>query len=201
MHQLERYVDAQYGGPGKGWYRIVTDPYQARRVINQGKLAVVMGIETSVLFGCTMKPGVPDPSCTTASIDRQLDEVRKMGVTQMELVNKFDNALSGVAGDEGADRRPGQLRQLPRDRLVLARCRHCPPTYPEVRRARTRTSSVPPDSNPITQRRTRCSAPSRRPSASSRPSRCPSTRREPTATIGPDRPRRAHHPRAWPSGT
>src|SRR3712207_8419446 len=33
--------------------------------------------------------------------DRQLDEVRRMGVRQMELVNKFDNALSGVAGDNG----------------------------------------------------------------------------------------------------
>ena len=28
-----------------------------------------------------------------------------MGVSQMELVNKFDNALAGVAGDEGSDRR------------------------------------------------------------------------------------------------
>ena len=101
MHRMERYIDAQYGGPGKGWYRIVTSPYQARRVINEGKLAVVMGIETSVLFGCTMKEGVPDPSCTKASIDRQLDAVHAMGVRQMELVNKFDNALSGVAGDEG----------------------------------------------------------------------------------------------------
>ena len=26
MHQLEDYIDAQYGGPGKGWYRIVTEP-------------------------------------------------------------------------------------------------------------------------------------------------------------------------------
>jgi hypothetical protein len=102
MHKLERYVDAQYGGPGKGWYRIVTDPFQARKVINEGKLAVVMGIETSVLFGCTQKVDVPDPSCTQASIDKQLTEVRKMGVSQMELVNKFDNALSGVAGDEGS---------------------------------------------------------------------------------------------------
>jgi hypothetical protein len=101
MHTMERYIDAQYGGPGKGWYRIVTNPYQARRVINEGKLAVVMGIETSVLFGCTMKAGIPDPSCTKASIDRQLDAVRRMGVRQLELVNKFDNALSGVAGDEG----------------------------------------------------------------------------------------------------
>jgi hypothetical protein len=100
MRKLENYVDAQHGGPGKGWYRIVTDPVQAREVINAGKLAVVMGIETSVLFGCHVRLGVP--FCTSNSINRQLDEVRALGVTQMELVNKFDNALAGVAGDEGS---------------------------------------------------------------------------------------------------
>lgn len=99
MRKLERYIDAQNGGPGMGWYRIVTDPFQARQVINQGKLAVVMGIETSVLFGCSSKLDVPQ--CTAASIDKQLDEVHALGVRQMELVNKFDNALSGVAGDTG----------------------------------------------------------------------------------------------------
>ena len=100
MRKLENYIDAQHGGPGKGWYRIVTNPVQAREVINAGKLAVVMGIETSVLFGCHVRLGVP--SCTKASIEKQLDEVKAMGVVQMELVNKFDNALAGVAGDEGA---------------------------------------------------------------------------------------------------
>ena len=99
MRDLERYIDAQSGGPGKGWYRIVTDPYQAREVINDGKMAVVMGIETSVLFGCSMKLDIPQ--CSSAQIDKQLDEVHELGVRQMELVNKFDNALSGVAGDEG----------------------------------------------------------------------------------------------------
>ncbi len=99
MRAFERYIDAQYGGPGEGWYRIVTNPFQARRVINDGKLAVVMGIETSVPFKCTMKADVPQ--CDKDSIDRQLAEVHKMGVRQMELVNKFDNALSGVAGDAG----------------------------------------------------------------------------------------------------
>ncbi|HWJ11626.1 MAG TPA: hypothetical protein VNS46_19760, partial [Nocardioides sp.] len=59
MRLFERYIDAQYGGPGKGWYRIVTNPFQARRVVNQGKLAVVMGIETSIPFECTMKADVP----------------------------------------------------------------------------------------------------------------------------------------------
>jgi hypothetical protein len=102
MRNFERYIDAQHGGPGKGWYRIVTTPHQARRVVNAGKLAVVMGIETSVPFDCTQKLGVPDARCTKATIDRQLDEVRELGVSQMELVNKFDNALAGVAGDEGA---------------------------------------------------------------------------------------------------
>ncbi len=100
MRAFERYIDAQHGGPGEGWYRIVTNPFQARRVVNAGKLAVVMGIETSVPFKCTMKADVP--ACDEASIDAQLAEVHRMGVRQMELVNKFDNALSGVAGDEGS---------------------------------------------------------------------------------------------------
>jgi hypothetical protein len=69
-------------------------------VINAGKMAVIMGIETSVLFGCHVRLGVP--SCTKASIDSQLDQVKQMGVVQMELVNKFDNALAGVAGYEGS---------------------------------------------------------------------------------------------------
>lgn len=100
MYEMQDYIDAQFGGPGKGFYRIVRSPWQARKVINAGKMAVVMGIETSVPFGCTMKVDIPQ--CSIADIDRQLDEVRRMGVRQMELVNKFDNALSGVAGDKGA---------------------------------------------------------------------------------------------------
>ncbi|HYG92228.1 MAG TPA: hypothetical protein VD859_01465, partial [Nocardioides sp.] len=100
MYEFQDYVDAQFGGPGKGFYRIVTDPFEAREVINAGKLAVVMGIETSVPFGCTFKV-VLGPRCSAAEIDDQLDEMHALGVRQMELVNKFDNALAGVAGDAG----------------------------------------------------------------------------------------------------
>ncbi len=103
MRNFEDYIDAQFGGPGKGFYRIVTNPFQARKVINAGKMAVVMGIETSVPFGCTFRAvlGTDVPACSAAEIDRQLDEVHRLGVRQMELVNKFDNALAGVAGDAG----------------------------------------------------------------------------------------------------
>ncbi|WP_148612201.1 hypothetical protein [Nocardioides rubriscoriae] len=103
MYAFQNYIDAQFGGPGKGFYRIVKTPFEARRVINAGKLAVVMGIETSVPFGCTFKAvaGSDVPACTAADITRQIDEMHGLGVRQMELVNKFDNALGGVAGDEG----------------------------------------------------------------------------------------------------
>ena len=99
MYKMQDYIDAQMGGPGKGFYRIVKNPFEARKVINAGKMAIIMGIETSIPFGCTMKLDVP--ACNAADIDRQIAEVHKMGVRQFELVNKFDNALSGVAGDNG----------------------------------------------------------------------------------------------------
>ncbi len=102
MRELERYIDAQSGGPGKGWYRIVDDPVEARHVINDGKLAVVMGMEVSEPFGCRlMQPGNA-PLCTEQQVDDGLDELYDLGVRQLELINKFDNALSGVAGDSGS---------------------------------------------------------------------------------------------------
>ncbi|MEK6277005.1 MAG: peptidase [Actinomycetota bacterium] len=100
IHDLEDYIDAQYGGPGKGWFRIVTNPFQARRVINSGKLAVVLGIEVSEPFGCRVYNDAP--LCDRAGINNGLDEVYRLGVRDMEIINKFDNALAGVAGDYGS---------------------------------------------------------------------------------------------------
>jgi hypothetical protein len=99
IHELEDYIDAQNGGPGRGWFRIVTSPFQARRVISQGKLAVILGIEVSEPFDCRIYND--RPQCDKAQIDRQLNEVYGFGVRQMEIINKFDNALAGVAGDSG----------------------------------------------------------------------------------------------------
>ena len=98
-YRLQDYVDAQYGGPGKGWYRIVTNPFQARKVINDGKLAVVLGMEVSEPFDCRMFNGVP--TCDEQQVRDQLDHLYKRGVRQLEITNKFDNALTGVAGDNG----------------------------------------------------------------------------------------------------
>ncbi|HTE63269.1 MAG TPA: Coagulation factor 5/8 type domain-containing protein, partial [Solirubrobacteraceae bacterium] len=98
LHELQDYVDAQAGGPGRGFFQIVTDPYEARRVINEGRMAVVLEIEVSEPFGCA---GWDHPTCDRAQIDRQLDEMHRLGVRSMLLLNKFDNPLTGVRFDGG----------------------------------------------------------------------------------------------------
>ena len=60
IKQLQRYVDAQAGGPGKGFFQIVRNPFQARKVINEGKMAVVLEVEVSELFDCR---GAEPDSC------------------------------------------------------------------------------------------------------------------------------------------
>ncbi len=99
LRALQSYIDRKSGGPGRGWFRIVKDPFEARRVINSGKMAVVQGIEVSKLFDCDLS--FDTPSCTKADIDRRLDEMYRAGIRDLELVNKFDNGLAGVAMDAG----------------------------------------------------------------------------------------------------
>ncbi len=95
---LRDYVDAQAGGPGKGFFRIVTDPFAARRAINAGKLAVVLEVEISELFGCR---SFERPQCTRDDIDRGLDWLHDKGVRSLFLVNKLDNAFGGVRMNGG----------------------------------------------------------------------------------------------------
>jgi microsomal dipeptidase-like Zn-dependent dipeptidase len=100
IYKMQDYIDAQAGGPGKGFFRIVKNPYQARRVANRGKLAVILGMEVSEPFGCSERNHVP--KCDEADIVRELDHLHRIGVRQLEITNKFDNALTGVAGDSGS---------------------------------------------------------------------------------------------------
>nr|BFE79820.1 hypothetical protein GCM10020093_024210 [Planobispora longispora] len=68
-------------------------------MIAAGKLAVVLGVETSEPFGCRQTLGVP--RCTRAQIDRGLDEMQALGVRSMFVCHKYDNALCGVRFDSG----------------------------------------------------------------------------------------------------
>src|SRR4030095_12636902 len=51
-YDFQTYVDSISGGAGMGWFRIVKTPAEARQVISDGKMAVVLGIEVANLFNC-----------------------------------------------------------------------------------------------------------------------------------------------------
>lgn len=99
IHELQDFIDAKAGGPGQGWFRIVRDPFAARRVVNEGKLAVVLGVETSEIFGCGGSELLP--RCSRDQIVAGLDEIQRMGVASFFPIHKFDNALGGVRFDSG----------------------------------------------------------------------------------------------------
>ncbi|MDJ0765819.1 MAG: hypothetical protein QNJ97_22735 [Myxococcota bacterium] len=98
-YAMERYIDAQSGGPGKGFFRIVDTPSRAREVISTGKMAVVLGIETSNLFNCFSVPRDGMPFCDEAYVVQQLDAYYERGVRVLFPVHKFDNAFSAGDGD------------------------------------------------------------------------------------------------------
>jgi microsomal dipeptidase-like Zn-dependent dipeptidase len=99
LRALQDYVDAQSDGRGRGWFRLVYGPRQARRVIDRGKLAVVIGVESSNPFGCSMRLGTP--RCTRADVDRGIDRLHRLGVRSMFVAHWVDNALAGAALEGG----------------------------------------------------------------------------------------------------
>lgn len=101
VRHMQDYVDAQAGGPGQGWFRVVTSPAEARTVIRAGKMAVVLGIETSNLFDCFLTPSEAFPACTEADVQAKLDHYHDLGVRVMFPVHKYDNAFSAGDGNKG----------------------------------------------------------------------------------------------------
>lgn len=99
IKQLQRYIDAQSGGPGRGFFRIVYSPAQARRVISRGKLAVVIGVESSNAFGCSEHDG--KPQCDRQQIDQGLARWWKLGIRGFFPVHWVDNAFAGAALEGG----------------------------------------------------------------------------------------------------
>jgi microsomal dipeptidase-like Zn-dependent dipeptidase len=97
---MEAYIDAQEGGPGRGWFRIVTSPAEARRVIRQGKMAVILGIETSNLFDCFLVPSEAFPACTEQTVIEKLDHYHDLGVRALFPVHKYDNGFSPGDGQK-----------------------------------------------------------------------------------------------------
>lgn len=100
-YKLERYIDAHEGGPGKGWFRIVTTPEEARAVIADGKMAVVLGIEVSNLFDCFLNPRNGEDRCYPSDVIAALDEYEAKGVRVLFPNHKTDNLFTPGDGSKG----------------------------------------------------------------------------------------------------
>lgn len=98
-YNMERYIDAQAGGEGEGFFRVVQTPAEAREVIAAGKMAVVLGIETSDLFDCSLAPREGKPTCDEQYVKDQLDAYYERGVRVIFPVHKYDNLFSPGDGD------------------------------------------------------------------------------------------------------
>ena len=100
LRGLQDYVDAQAGGPGRGWLRLVYDPTQARQAIERGQLAVIIGVEASNPFGCSESNG--QPQCTRSAIDGGLVLYRHLGIRALFITHWVDNAFGGAALEGGS---------------------------------------------------------------------------------------------------
>lgn len=99
LYDMQDYVDAQEGGPGKGWFRIVKSPEEARVVINDGKLAVIPGVEFANIFNCKLvfnPDGSETSGCDKAEIDRQIDVLYRLGVRQLYPFHDVNSSLGGT---------------------------------------------------------------------------------------------------------
>ena len=78
--------------PGVGWYHIVTSAEEARRTINNGQLAVVLGMEVGRPFGCGKNDG-----CTATDVRNRLRHYHDdLGVRHIFPVHLIDNGFGAA---------------------------------------------------------------------------------------------------------
>ncbi|MCW5836506.1 MAG: membrane dipeptidase, partial [Labilithrix sp.] len=87
---FEAWLNTQ---PGGGWFKIVKTPDEAEQTIRAGKLAVILGIESDILFDC--KPNAA--KCTQTYVQSKVDEYYGKGVRYIFPIHDFDTAIGGPA--------------------------------------------------------------------------------------------------------
>ena len=101
---MERYIDAQCGGPGEGWFRIVTSAAQARQVISEGKMAVFLSLEMDTVFDCDKdyiglyeagEISESEMNSKLAAIEAQIDEFYELGIRSVFPTHALNNGFAG----------------------------------------------------------------------------------------------------------
>lgn len=87
---LDRYIGANEGG----WLHVVQTPAEARQVIADNRLAVVIGAELDTLFGCRIGSG---HNCTEDEMREKLDHYQSLGMRQINPIHLADGGFGGAA--------------------------------------------------------------------------------------------------------
>ncbi|WP_437502477.1 membrane dipeptidase [Sorangium sp. So ce1099] len=82
--ELQIQMVHRFAAERPDWVEVALSPSEARRIIGEGKLAVVIAIETSNLFG-------------SRDALSELDRFHAMGVRSLQPVHQLDNRFGGAA--------------------------------------------------------------------------------------------------------
>jgi microsomal dipeptidase-like Zn-dependent dipeptidase len=102
MKEMIDFIDAQSGGPGRGWMQIAYSPEEARKIISQNRLAVILGIEVDSLGNWRRLEDL-DKICqgdlgrARQLIGLELDWLFGLGVRQVTPIHLTNNAFGGTA--------------------------------------------------------------------------------------------------------
>ena len=98
MKEMVGFIDRQCGGHGRGWMEIAYSPQDARRIIEAGRLAVVLGVEVDSLGNWRTPKALPhDAEKARLEIRRELKRLYDRGVRLITPIHNTDNAFGGTA--------------------------------------------------------------------------------------------------------
>ena len=79
------------------WAEIATSPEEARRIIQEGQLALVLSLEGNFPFCKQLPCGAGADETTPAGVSATLDEYQNLGLVSVQPVAHFDNPFGGTA--------------------------------------------------------------------------------------------------------
>jgi microsomal dipeptidase-like Zn-dependent dipeptidase len=86
----------QLANANNDWMEIAYSPEDARRIIEQNKLAIVLGIEMDQL-GQLLDNRDPRQQDVSTAFDREIDYLWNIGIRQVTPIHAIDNLLGGAA--------------------------------------------------------------------------------------------------------
>jgi microsomal dipeptidase-like Zn-dependent dipeptidase len=102
MKEMAATLAAQSGGPEKCWLQIVYSPEEARQVIAENRLAIILGVEVDSLGNWRRLADLEelchgDLNVARKVIGQELDWLHNLGVRQITPIHLTNNAFGGTA--------------------------------------------------------------------------------------------------------